>query len=208
MSRVLLLGATGGIGRRVLPRLLVAGHHVTTLSRRADAFAAGPATRPMVGDVTDPAAVAAAVDGQDVVISALGVATLKPDDTLARGTENVLGAMNGHGVDRLIAVTGNGLGVNGGFVVDKIVTPLLLKNVKADAEAQEASIRRSTPHWTIIRPFRLVDRWPSLRYQVADTFSRTLIARWTTREDVARCVVDQVHDVASRQILWVASGGR
>lgn len=62
--------------------------------------------------------------------------------------------------------------------------------------------------WTIIRPFRLVDRWPSMRYRVAPAFSPTLLLRWTTRDDVARCLVEHLdHDAATR-ILWAASGGR
>ena len=206
--RVLVLGATGGIGRRVVPRLLAAGHEITTLSRRPGAVEAGPAIRPLVGDVTDPGAVRDAVEGQDAVISALGVTSLEADDTLTVGTKTLVAAMDEAGVRRLLAVTGNGLGINAGPIVDLVLTRTLLRHVKADAQGQEDAITGSGLDWTIVRPFRLVDRWPpSMTYRVAPAFSRTLVLRWTTRDDVARCVVEHL-DRGAEGVLWVASGGR
>ncbi len=206
--RIALFGATGGIGRRVLARLLLAGHTVTALSRRPGAVVAGPATRPITGDVTDPEAVAATVTGQDLVVSALGVATTRPDTTVSVGTRTIVAAMAEHRVPRLIAISGNGLGVNGGPVVDRILTPTLLRHVKVEAQAQEAAITDSPLHWTIIRPFRLVDRWPpSVAYRVAESFSPTVVVRWTTRDDAARAIIEHLDD-GPRSVLWVASGGR
>jgi nucleoside-diphosphate-sugar epimerase len=56
-------------------------------------------------DVTDAAAVDAAVAGGDAVISVLGVAyTRKPVSVYSAGTANIIAAMENHGVRRL-AVT-------------------------------------------------------------------------------------------------------
>lgn len=46
-----------------------------------------------------------------------------------------------------------------------------------------------------------------MTYRVAPAFSRTLVLRWTTRDDVARCVVEHLGRGAEG-VLWVASGGR
>jgi putative NADH-flavin reductase len=189
--------------------LLLAGHHVTAVSRRPGAVADGPATRTVVGDVTDPAAVAAAVADQDVVISALGVATTRPDTTVSVGTRHIVSAMAEQGVSRLLAISGNGLGINGGPVVDRLLTPTILRHVKTEAQAQEDAITASELAWTIVRPFRLVDRWPpSVRYRVAKSFSPTVLVRWTTRDDAARAVVERLDDAGTPRVLWVASGGR
>jgi uncharacterized protein YbjT (DUF2867 family) len=65
---VLAVGATGSIGRHVVAEALAAGHSVRALGRdraRAD-FPAS--VDPVVGDVTKPETVAAAVQGVDAIL--------------------------------------------------------------------------------------------------------------------------------------------
>ena len=66
--RCLVIGATGYVGARLVPRLLAAGHDVRCLARDGAKLArqewAGR-VRPVLGDVADPAAVAAACRGVD-----------------------------------------------------------------------------------------------------------------------------------------------
>jgi len=68
--RVLVTGATGYIGGRLVPRLIEAGHEVRVIVRRADRlrdvpWAAGVDV--VEGDLTDAAAVGRATEGVDVV---------------------------------------------------------------------------------------------------------------------------------------------
>ncbi len=66
--RVLVTGATGALGRRVLPRLTDQGHHVTAVSRgKGDQVAAAGAV-PVDLDLFDVAAVREAAQGQDAVV--------------------------------------------------------------------------------------------------------------------------------------------
>src|SRR3989441_12838719 len=69
--RVFLAGATGVIGRRVVPLLVAAGHRVTAVGRAPDKRAAleraGAAAIEL--DLFDAAAVRRAVAGHDVVIN-------------------------------------------------------------------------------------------------------------------------------------------
>ncbi len=71
MSRVFVAGATGVIGRRVVPQLVAAGHRVTAVGRALDKRAAleraGAAAVEL--DLFDAAAVRRAVAGHDVVIN-------------------------------------------------------------------------------------------------------------------------------------------
>ena len=62
--RVFLAGATGVIGRRLLPRLLEAGHDVTAMTRRDDRAAAlrEAGAVPAVCDVFDAEGLRAAVE--------------------------------------------------------------------------------------------------------------------------------------------------
>ena len=62
--RVLVTGASGMLGRATAEALAERGDEVTVLQRRP----AGLACREVLGDVADPAAVGAAVAGQDAVL--------------------------------------------------------------------------------------------------------------------------------------------
>jgi nucleoside-diphosphate-sugar epimerase len=69
-QRIFVTGATGVLGRRVVPRLLTAGHQVSALARsddKADALRRVGASPAMV-DLFDPGAVEAAVSGHDAVV--------------------------------------------------------------------------------------------------------------------------------------------
>jgi len=68
--RALVLGATGYLGGRLVPRLLAAGYRVRVLARdpaRAAAFPWGGDVEVVQGDATDARAVREAVDAVDVV---------------------------------------------------------------------------------------------------------------------------------------------
>ena len=70
--RILVTGATGVIGSRVVPLLLAAGHDVTAAVRRVRPRRTGrrwPAPRIRPLDLFAPADVQAAVAGHDVVIN-------------------------------------------------------------------------------------------------------------------------------------------
>jgi uncharacterized protein YbjT (DUF2867 family) len=63
---VLVTGATGFVGRRLVPALIQAGHKVRAMTRRPEEYD-GPGD-PVYGDVDDPGSLAAAVDGVDVAV--------------------------------------------------------------------------------------------------------------------------------------------
>jgi len=66
MATVLVTGATGFIGRRLVPALIEDGHTVRAMTRHSDSYD-GPG-EPVGGDVSDPDSLAAALDGVDVAI--------------------------------------------------------------------------------------------------------------------------------------------
>jgi nucleoside-diphosphate-sugar epimerase len=109
--RVLLAGATGVIGRRLVPLLTGAGHQVTGLARtpaaaeRVRALGAEAA----LADVFDPAALSDAVRAArpDVVIHQLTDLSAGPGEANARirriGTRNLVEAARAAGTRRIIA---------------------------------------------------------------------------------------------------------
>ena len=63
---VLVTGATGFVGRRLVPALVEAGHDVKAMTRNPDDYD-GPGT-PVAGDVSDPGSLGEAVSGVDVAV--------------------------------------------------------------------------------------------------------------------------------------------
>jgi uncharacterized protein YbjT (DUF2867 family) len=69
--RVLVTGASGYIGSRLVPSLVEAGHDVVAAGRNPDAlaeFAWAGAVETVAFDVTDEHSVLAAVEGTDAVV--------------------------------------------------------------------------------------------------------------------------------------------
>ncbi|WP_028643841.1 NAD(P)H-binding protein [Nocardioides sp. URHA0020] len=64
--QVLVTGATGFVGSRLVPELIDRGHDVRAMTRRPEAYD-GPGD-PVAGDVSDPGSLAAPLDGVDVAI--------------------------------------------------------------------------------------------------------------------------------------------
>ena len=64
MARVLVTGATGFVGRRLVPALLEEGHEVRAMTRRAGSYS-GPG-EPVQGDVHDPASLPGPLEGVEI----------------------------------------------------------------------------------------------------------------------------------------------
>ena len=109
MSRVLVTGASGFVGRHVARAADRRGYEVTVLVRNARRDR--PTDHPAIvreGDVRDAAAVRSALIGCDAVIHVAGAYTFDPSaagevfDVNVRGTETVLREALGRGVERIV----------------------------------------------------------------------------------------------------------
>ena len=108
--RVLLTGATGYIGGRLLPVLERTGRQVRCLARRPEYLAprVGPATEVVEGDVLDPASLSTALQGVDVayyLVHAMGSSGAFEADELA-GARHFAEAARQAGVQRIIYLGG------------------------------------------------------------------------------------------------------
>ena len=194
---VLILGAAGKTGRLTVDRAAAAGHTVTAFVRDAAAYAAPAGVRVAAGDATDPAAVAAAVAGQDAVIDTVGGKTPWKHTTLERSiAAAVLAAMRQHGVRRLIAVSALGVGdstAQAGFLVKHLLLPTFLRGSTADKAAMEQAIRAAAAgggiDYVLVRPAILDDGPPTGSVR---TLEGTDVAHKVTRADVAAFCVEQL----------------
>jgi uncharacterized protein YbjT (DUF2867 family) len=113
MTNVLVTGATGNVGSRVVQELRGRGVPVRAFVRDADRASAvlGPHVDLAVGDFAEPASIRAALDGVDVLFLACG--NLPPQVTYER---NVIDAAARMGVRRLVKLSA--LGAEAGSRVD------------------------------------------------------------------------------------------
>src|SRR5262245_29214726 len=125
VKKLLVIGATRGTGRLVMQQALAAGYAVTALARdRARVDARPERLTVLQGHVLDPDTLASAVAGQDAVISSIGVTSRAPTTLYSDGMSNIIQAMHGAGVTRLVAVSASPLNIDDG---DTLPSRLLLK---------------------------------------------------------------------------------
>jgi uncharacterized protein YbjT (DUF2867 family) len=107
--RVLVTGATGFVGGRLVPSLVAAGHEVTVLVRDAGRYDAPAGVRVVEGDLLDPASFDEALDVEAayyLVHSMRAGADFEERDR--RAARNFARAASGAGVERVVYLGGLG----------------------------------------------------------------------------------------------------
>src|ERR1700712_4118523 len=105
--KIVLYGASGMIGSRILTEAVSRGHDVIAVARNSDAIAAHAHVTALKGDATDAASIAATGAGADVAVSAYSPGHDNADSPLlSKHMHALLTGLAQAGVPRLIAVGG------------------------------------------------------------------------------------------------------
>ena len=105
--KVLVLGASGRLGRHIVGGLLGRGHGVRAFIHSDNRLAPHGQLELFGGDVHDGGAMTYAVQGVDAVVSALSSAAAPLKDVTSSAMRNLNPAMAAAGVRRIVSVTGS-----------------------------------------------------------------------------------------------------
>ena len=189
---VAVLGANGGIGRRLLPRLEEAGHQALAVVRAEEQFdrMRELGAEPHLGDLEGT--FAPALDGADAVVFTAGAGGATGwDKTLMVdlwGARRAVDACQEYGVDRFVMISARGAAdPDTGY---EPLRPYLVAKRCADEY-----LRRSGLADTILRPTTLTDEAGTGR--VAAAFTPAGGGEDVPRADVAAAVVACLEDDAT-----------
>ena len=199
--KLLVFGATGGIGRQVVQQALEQGHTVTAFARHPAKLEMQHAKLNLCqGDVLDRPTVARAIQEQEAVVCTLGAGQKLTGTVRSQGTQHIIEAMEQTGVRRFICQSTIGAGESWGslnFYWKYIMFGLILRNVLADHERQEHHVKHSQLDWTIVRPGAFVEgeRTGQYRYGFPGTDQTSKLK--ISRADVADFILKQLTDDSS-----------
>ena len=158
MARVLIIGASKGIGLEATRQALEDGHQVRALARSAATISlSNPRLEKLRGDALISKDIEAALDGVEVVIQTLGISLgdlFRPVSLFSEATRILVSAMGSQGPKRLICVTGFGAGDSRESIscLQRVPFRLIFGRAYDDKSLQERQIKSSSLDWTIARP--------------------------------------------------------
>ncbi|MCP5139556.1 MAG: NAD(P)H-binding protein [Chromatiales bacterium] len=201
---VLIVGATGYIGRAVVAESVRQGYDVIAVTRSPKKDSAFDGAEVVVADVADPASIAKLFERKvDVVISCLATRSGLPrdfDDIDYKATLNVLNAAQKSGTGKFILLSA--------ICVRKPELPLQLAKLK-----MEDALMRSGIDYTIVRPTayfwvfdsqtrRIARGHPGFVVGTGDQSRHNPIAK----EDLAEFMVSSIGDNERRNRIFILGG--
>ena len=207
--KLVVLGATGGVGLEIVRQAIERGHSVTAFVRSPERLKAFQDRIDVKqGDLLNRSELERAIEGHDAVLSGFG-----PRVPIAKGDANLLrdfavaltAAMQQACVRRVVVVS------TAFLFRDSIVPPtylvgrLFFRGVMMDAAAMERVIAESNFDWTIVRPPQLTDKPYTGRYRVREGHLPRFGFK-ISRADVADCFLKTVEDAATiRKVIGASN---
>ncbi|MEG3639178.1 SDR family oxidoreductase [Magnetococcus sp. PR-3] len=151
-KRVLIIGASGFIGRHIVGAIIRAGHHVWAASRSAQQLSTAT---PMAIDLTQHGLsdLIKMLNGIDVVINCAGLIQSQGQNTLAKvhdeGAARLIQACSSANVTRLIHLSAIGVSEQGTTAYQR---------TKAAAEQSLRRVNKQHLDWCILRPSLVIGR--------------------------------------------------
>lgn len=187
---LLVLGATGGIGRAIVEQAIARGDNVTALVRNPRKITTShDRLRVVEGSALEPAHVARALSGADAVLSTLGHTDLGPSTVVTDAARVLSAAMKPSGVRRLVVVSTTLVLPGGGVLAN--LPKWITRHALADSRAMEELVANTDLDWTALRLVRLTNG--ALEpYRTFD--GPASVFEHLSRASAAACMLDAVRD--------------
>ncbi|WP_018179018.1 SDR family oxidoreductase [Jongsikchunia kroppenstedtii] len=186
MARIVIIGGHGKIALLAAPRLIGAGHEVTSIIRNPDhaADVEDTGATPLIADVENMTTdqIGTAIAGHDVVVWSAGAGGGNPERTYAVDRDAAIRTIDAavdKGVDRFIMVSYFGAAVNHGVPQSNSFFHYAEAKAAADEYLRESALR-----WTILGPSTLTLDPPTGLIETVPPISSGKV----TRGDVASVI--------------------
>ncbi|WP_404466986.1 NAD(P)-dependent oxidoreductase [Planococcus rifietoensis] len=194
--KIIVFGATGGVGRSVVEQALEQGYEVTAFVRTPDKLkVTGEKLTVVQGDAFHVEQVAAAIAGHDAVVSCLGSNQgMKKSADLQTMAKNIVAGMQQHGIKRIVYTASAGIndelpGIGGKLMMG------VLKQVLIDHRAAVDAIQEAELNYTIVRPMGLTNENVTGQYRESEE-SVPSKSKTIPRADVAHFILKALGDAA------------
>ncbi|HZQ45046.1 MAG TPA: NAD(P)-dependent oxidoreductase [Acidobacteriaceae bacterium] len=194
--KVVVYGATGKAGNRILAELLRRGHAVVAVSRHPESLAGRPGITPVADDLSNVDKIASIIRGSDAVVSAYAP-PVEDTDQLIGATDHLVQAIAKNGGPRLIVVGGAGslFVAPGVTLLDSGHLPAEWIPIVKSHAAVLNNLRRSSIDWTYFSPaafFEPGERTGKFRLGKDDLISDDNGVSRISMEDYAIALVDEL----------------
>jgi putative NADH-flavin reductase len=196
---LVVLGATGRTGRLVVEEALAAGHAVTALVRSPEKLTTTNSNlRVVMGQATEPSAVAGAIEGADAVISTLG----GKGSVITDSTRAIVAAAHTTGVRRVVVLSTFAAERDRLDTATRLLTGIGMGATLRDKSAGEEILRRSDLDWTIIYASLLSDGPASGSVVVLPDGAKRGLSQKISRADLAVWIVEAAtgHEYSRRAV--------
>ena len=199
--RLLVLGASGGIGQWLVRLAVERGHGVTALVRPRATLAPLPGVEIVRGEALEERMLREVLPGHDAVLSSVGqrrggknpwAKTLSPLNLVELVMRGLVPAMNAAHVRRLVFVSAGGVADSAAQatpLVRRVLAQGSLAIAYRDLARAETIAAASTLDWLAVRPVTLVPGRPTGRAAPVTRFGLFSVVR---RSDVATWMLDAV----------------
>lgn len=169
--KIVVFGATGRVGLKIVHYALIEGHQVTAFVRKnmKNYAIRHPRLSFLIGDVLDAASVAEAIKDKEMVVSAIGVRNVdQPVTLMSEAIKNITAAMGKQGLKRLIAISGAGILQENEqkLRLQNENFPKMLKFVAEDHLRVFRFLSESDLDWTLVCPPMMPEGECTLEYEV------------------------------------------